>query len=328
MKRIRTGVIGVGNMGRHHARVYSQHHNIDLIGVYDVSKENRESVARGLKVEAFDSVDKLLEEADIVSIAVPTSLHFFYGMKAISSGKHILIEKPIASTIDQASALVKAARNKGVVLQVGHIERFNPAFQELKKILMGNIIEAIDIRRLSPFDGRINDADVVLDLMIHDLDIIQDLIGLDYKALNSLGRCVKSQEDVDYAVTSFQSKNNVIVTLTASRITEQKVREIAITTDSSYILTDLMERKITISRRTNLDYYQSNEHQTYRQENIIEKIFVPNAEPLQLELSHFVDCVLKGNKPMVDGEAGQRTLEMAIKVQDEIYGLILDKGIM
>jgi len=161
--------------------------------------------------------------------------------------------------------------------------------------------------------------------MIHDLDIIQDLVGFDHKSLNSVGRCVRSAANVDYAVATFQSNQDVIVTLTASRATEQKVRDIAITTNSSFILTDLMERKITISRRTNLNYYQSNEQQTYRQENIIEKVFVPNVEPLNAELGHFIGCILEDKTPLVDGEAGLRTLEMATKIQNVIYGLRLSE---
>jgi predicted dehydrogenase len=316
---MRIGVIGVGNMGRHHVRVYSQMNDVSLVGIFDANIENAAKVQQAYGCDAFANVEDLLKKVDAVSIAVPTSLHYKYATRAINHKVHVLVEKPIASTLEEGRMLQELAKKNKVVLQVGHVERFNPAVQELNRILEGERVLAIEARRLSPFDGRISDADVIQDLMIHDIDVVLSLVKVGVRDIQAVAFTVKSDKNVDHCTATMMTNQNQVVCLTASRVTEQKIRELAITTESAFILMDYMDRKITISRRTTLDFLLNVEKLNYRQENLIEKVYVPAVEPLVDQLAHFVGCIREGKSPFVDGEAGCLAMAVAERIREQVY---------
>ena len=228
-----------------------------------------------------------------------------------------MVEKPIAETIQQAEELVRMADERGRVLQVGHIERFNPAFIELKHVTEDMRLIGISIRRLSPFDTSNTDVDVIRDLMIHDLDLAVDVVGLEIEGITAWGRSI-STGTIDHAVASLSFRNGPIVTLFASRVTEQKVRAIEVIAKGAYVEADLLNKSVLVHRRTFPQYLDNHDITKYRQESIIERIHVPMSEPLMLELRHFVDCVRGNCLNQVPGRDGLRALQLAEAVASEI----------
>lgn len=324
MSKVRTGVIGVGNMGQRHCRVYASLPQARLVGVCDADPSAGRRVARQYDVPYFASADELLAQVDAVSLCTPTPTHHDLTMRSLASGVHVLVEKPIADSVGQAEALARAAEASGLVVQVGHIERFNPAYLELKAVLEGLTVVAINLRRLSPYAGSNTDVDVVLDLMIHDLDLVLDLMGQNPTLVDAYGLTAFSGA-VDHAVANLAFPGGPLVTVTASRITEQKVRFIEVTTLEAYLESDLLNKTILSHRHTTGQYL--NHHQRgvkYRQESIIERIHVPTFEPLFLELEHFVDCVRKAQSPRVPVSEAVRALRLALLIRDTINARLVD----
>lgn len=318
MDRIRVGVVGIGNMGRHHVRVYSQlRHMCKLIGVYDVNPEVACGIAETYKVKVFDNLQSMIEEVDAVSIAVPTIYHKDIALQFLTAGKHVLLEKPIATSIEEGQAIIDASRGGGLVLQIGHVERFNPAVREISNIVQQHIVRVVNIERLSPYDRRVADIDVIQDLTVHDIDIIESIFKPEIVHINAVGIKVKSPV-VDHAEITLLSKDNTVFSISTSRITEQKIRKMTITTDSAYIEMDYMDKKITISRRAAVAF-ESGENLRYRQENIIEKVFVPNQEPLMVQLEHFLKCIEMGREPIVTGEDGLKALQIIEQIRRIVY---------
>jgi len=319
MSRIKTGVIGVGNMGYNHVRVYNElFSDVELVGFYDIDKGKAQAVADRFNTRSFDTYENLLNHIQAVSITTPTSLHLDHGLKAARAGVHTLIEKPIAASYAEGSELNNEFSKRGLLLQIGHIERYNPAVVELKKIIETEEVLAINFRRLSS-DRRIHDTDIVHDLMIHDIDLMNWLVASPISSIYTAGLTnVLGKDSIDYAEGLLKFENGIIACLTASRITEDKIRTIDVHTSNSYIQVDCVSRSIQISRKTN--YRLDVGHDiTYRQENILEKVIVPQYEPLKAQLSDFIRCVQTGDESPVSGTSG---LE-AVKVADEISRLVL-----
>lgn len=324
MERVRVGVIGVGNMGQRHCRVYSGLPQAKLVGVCDTSPEVGTRVARQYGVPFYASVDRLLSHVDAVSIATPTALHYDLAMRCLARGVHILVEKPITDSLEEAGALARAAETSGLVVQVGHIERFNPTYLELKAVLKDVTVLAINLRRLSAYAGSNTDVDVILDLMIHDLDLALDLLGQEPDTVEAFGLTAFSGV-VDHAVAHLWVDAGPLVTITASRITEQKIRSIEVTAAEAYLEGDLLNKTISVHRHT-IGQYLSN-HQRgvkYRQEGIIERIHVPMFEPLFLELEHFVDCIVRHQSPRVPINDAVRSLRLAFLVRDVVSRRLID----
>jgi virulence factor len=230
---------------------------------------------------------------------------------------HVMVEKPIAETIEQAQQLVRMAGEQGLILQVGHIERFNPAFIELKHVAEGMTLVGVNMRRLSPFDTSNTDVDVIRDLMIHDLDLAVDLVGSELEGATARGRSI-STGAIDHAVASLSFRDGPIVTLFASRVTEQKVRAIEVIAKGAYIEADLLNKSVLVHRRTFPQYLDNHNITKYRQESVIERIHVPMFEPLMLELRHFVECVRDSRPSQVPGSDGLRALKLAEVVASEV----------
>jgi predicted dehydrogenase len=320
MEHLKVGVVGAGRMGQRHCRIYSNLRRVQLAGVCDINPERGEQAARLYDVPYCRDLDGLLDRVEAVSLVTPTPLHYEFAMRCLERGKHVLIEKPITETVEQAECLTRAAEANGKVVLVGHIERFNPAFIELKNVLEGMTTFAVNLRRLSPSEGSNLDVDVVLDLMIHDANLILDLMRQEPATLNAYGLSVFSGT-IDHAVAQLIFAGGPLVTLTASRITEQKVRSIEVTARQAYLECDLLNKSVMAHRHT-IGEYVSHAYRgvKYRQESIVERIQVPIFEPLFLELQHFVECVLDGKKPAVSARDGLEALRLARRVRDAVVG--------
>lgn len=326
--QLKVGVIGVGRMGARHCRVYSNMRKVHLFGVSDKNPEIGVKVARMYDVPFFKDPDELLAQVDAVSLAVPTPLHYEQAMNCINHGVNVLIEKPIAETVEQAEKLAKAASETGRVVTIGHIERFNPAYIELKNVVEGMDVITFDLRRLSPFEGSNKDVDVVLDLMIHDTNLVLDLIGKDPISMHAHGVKVFS-ENLDHACATLSFPNNILVTMTASRITEQKVRSLNVACRNAYLECDLLNKSILVNRSTTGEYQNANNRGVkYRQESVVEKIFIPGYEPLMLELQHFVDCVMGDCKTEVSANDGLKALKLATDIRNICLSQLTENNVL
>jgi virulence factor len=312
----RIGVIGLGRMGSQHCRVYSGLRRAQLVGVCDSNPEIGKRIGQRFEVPYYATVDELLDHVDAVSLVTPTPYHFEVAMHCIERGIHVMIEKPITETEEQASVLVNAAEKSGLVVQVGHIERFNPAYTELKNVLEDVNVLAVNFRRLSVYTGSNTDVDVVLDLMIHDTDLVMDLACDEPDVISATGIHVYSPE-IDYASAQLRFPTGPLMTLTASRVTEEKVRSIEVTAMEAYIEASLLNKTVTVHRRTSGQYLNNNSRGVkYRQEGIVESILVPVVEPLYSELQSFVDCMIEGKQPLVTPMAGLKALRLALQIRD------------
>jgi len=318
MKPIKVGVIGVGRMGKHHCRVYSSLRQVEFVGLYDVDARTADEVAQRYEVASFSTVEELLDRVDAVSVTTPTPCHFDIVTSCLNRSIHVLVEKPFTETLEQAEILTRAVDDSQAVVQVGHIERFNPAFLELKNVLETMPVLAMNFRRLSPFQGSNKDVDVVLDLMIHDLDLVLDLFGEQPRSMSAYGLIVMSNT-LDHAVAQLSYAPQPLISITASRITEQKIRSIEVTVGDAFLEVDLLNKNILIHRRSVGEYLNQNHHAVkYHQESIVERILVPNSEPLLLEIQHFLDCIVNHKPSRVGAQEGLRSLGLALEIRELI----------
>ena len=316
MSKVKIGVIGVGSMGKNHVRSYAAlKHLCDLKGVFDLDGERNIGIAESYGVEAYNSIDELMSEVDAVNIATPTTTHYDISMKAIDKGLHILIEKPITNSVEEAQAILSAAKKKDLIVQVGHIERFNPAIQALPDILKDEEIVALHVERMGPYDPRIDDTDVIQDLMIHDIDVVSSLVPGDITNVSATARKVDSENHVDYAVANLSLGNGAIATLTASRATKKKVRALSITTTNSYIELDYLQRKIVVTGRQDIMADSSE----YKRNNEYEETYSNDEEPLKSQLAHFINCINNGTRPLINGSDGLEALKLTKVIQHQVY---------
>lgn len=318
---IPVGVIGAGNMGSHHVRTYGSLGGIcELRGIFDLDAERCQAVAKQFDTQPFASVEELLGQVRAVSICTPSALHVEHALQALRAGVDVLIEKPVALTVAHARALrdTVAGCARRPVVQVGHIEHFNPAVREVAKLLEGERIVALELQRLSPFDGRIIDADVVQDLMLHDVHVLLALAGeRELADVHAVGRRVRSPELDDYAVATLTFADGLIGTLVASRVTEEKIRRLSATTEQSHVTVDYLRRTVERCRSTHLEL-DGGGSRTYRQESLLERVFVPIEEPLVAQLRSFLGCVRERTAPEVDLDMGIRCLAVVQAIRDSI----------
>jgi virulence factor len=317
MDSVRVGVIGTGRMGQSHCRVYSNLRNAKLIGICDSDAEVGKGISRKYDVLYFRDVDALLENVDAVSVCTPTPAHFDIVKRCLDQKIHVMVEKPFTENLEQAEALKDAASKAQVVVQVGHIEKYNPTFIELRKVLEGIDVLAMNFNRLSPFQGSNVDVDVVLDLMIHDIGLVVDMFKTDPLSMDAHGFSVFT-DTIDHGAATLIYEPEILLTLTASRVTEQKIRAISVTTRDAYIEADLLHKTIEVHRRTLGDYVNQKNSVQYRQESLIERIVVPAVEPLFLELQDFVTCITDSKTPQVTAEDGFNALRFVILLRDKI----------
>jgi len=310
MTPVKVGVIGIGNMGWHHARVLSLLRDAELVGVADPDAERGQ-----LAVDQFDcrwvaDYHDLLSEVEAVCIAVPTLLHHPVGMACLKAGVHVLIEKPIAASQEEAAELIQAAEAAGRLLQVGHIERFNPAFRELLKVVANEDVVVLEARRHSPNADRANDVSVVLDLMIHDIDLVLELAGAPVVRLAAAGGC-SAEGPIDYVNATLGFANGVVASLTASKMAHRKIRSLSAHCRASLVETDFLNRSLRIHRRAHQSISADHGELLYRNDGFIEEVITTSIEPLYAELEHFLQCVRGREVPAVDGLQASRALQLA-----------------
>jgi predicted dehydrogenase len=308
---VKIGVVGVGNMGLNHCRVLQNMKQADFIGVFDINMEKCKQVAEQYQVAAFSSYDELLKHVDAVVIAAPTTFHFQLTEQAILNGKHVLVEKPFVTSLKEAIQIIKMLQRSKVILQVGHVERFNPAVELSRRIMKPKNVIFIESRRLGASERNL-DVDVVLDLMIHDIDILLDFVKSPIKQISSVGYCLvhNGQPDIACALISF--RNGIIANLVASRISQEKVRTLTITEKKRIIKADYLTKELFVYLKTKSSFLQNS---SYRQEFILEKIMVPHVQALLVEIEHFIKSIQSSQPPIVGAHEGTNALEIALKIK-------------
>jgi predicted dehydrogenase len=305
MRKVRTAVIGVGYLGRFHAQKYAVLAAAELVAVVDANAENRARVAAETGCRAVADYRELLGEVDAVSIATPTPLHYPIALDCLEHGLHVLVEKPITTTTDEARALIDAAARAGRVLQVGHLERFNAAILALAGTL--STPRFVESHRLAPFKERGTDVNVVLDLMIHDIDLIQSLVGSPIESIDAVGRSVFSA-GLDIANARIRYANGCVANTTASRVSMKMERKLRLFQDDAYISIDLQQKVLTIVRKppagSDLPLGQV----------LIEERTYDQGDALRFEIEAFLRAIQDGTPPVVTGADGLRALETATRI--------------
>jgi len=308
-EKINVGVFGVGSLGIHHARIYSELEETELVGVYDADPQRAAEIAEMHGTVAYDSMEKLAADVEAASVVVPTHLHREVAGALIQTGLHLLVEKPIAATTAEAEEMVDLARQKGTILQVGHVERFNPVLGYLEKVTKDP--RFIEAHRLSPYppprEGlhpRGTEVSVVLDLMIHDLEVILHLVRSPIKEIRAVGVPVLSpSEDISNVRLLFE--NGCVANITASRISPERMRKIRVFLDDAYISLDYQDQSGAVHHKEGM--------QIKREDVPIEK-----GEPLALELRSFAQCVAGHDDPKVSGEHAAEALKLAVEILHSI----------
>lgn len=303
MKKVKVAVVGVGHLGKEHARIYAAKEGAELCGVVDVDIDRAKKIANTCGTNAFSSCEALYQQVKAVSIAVPTHLHYSIAIGFLKQGVNVLVEKPITRTTKEADELIRLARKHHVILQVGHSERYNSAIMELeKRIKSPRFIEA---HRLASYQPRGTEVGVVLDLMIHDLDILLYLVNSTPKHIEAMGVTVLSQDE-DIANARITFENGCIANITSSRLSQERMRKLRIFQDDCYISLDYIAQEID----------------TYRKKGkkiVHEKISPPKREPLALQLHDFLSSVRDGKPARISGEDGRRNLALALTIIRKIH---------
>lgn len=314
MKELRVGVLGVGHLGYHHARIYAAMDHVHLVGVADPSPERRAVAATDFEVPVFeDPLSLLAQGVDAVSVVTPTTTHEAVVLQCLEAGAHVMVEKPIAATEEEAERMVAAAAKHGRLMQVGHIERFNGAVLALEHALEHP--RFIECHRLSPFPGRGSDVSVVLDLMIHDLDIVLSLTQSEVTSIDAVGVAVFSSSE-DIANVRLRFASGCVVNLTSSRVSLEKLRKIRIFEDNAYVSTDYSAQEVLVYRKKPGPVPDG---ANPMEQISIEPLHVEKDEPLKLELTAFLECVRTGQKPLVSGEEGLRALRLARRIEAAMH---------
>jgi predicted dehydrogenase len=305
MKKIRVGVIGVGYLGQFHAEKYTNIPNVELVGIVDPDQARAAQIAKKVKAEAFKDAAKLFGRVDAVSIVVPTALHHAVAKQFLEQGVHVLLEKPITVALEQADELIDLASKRGLVLQVGHIERFNPAVTAVKALLKSP--RYLQAERSAPFTVRCTDVNVVLDLMIHDLDIVADLAGAEPVEVSAAGTSVITRE-IDTAIARILFKNGCVADVAASRVSDEKKRTLRVFDGDVLYSSDYQTQKAFLSRMGDGPV----------PELITTEISADRRDTLNEEIRAFVLSVENRSRPLVSGVEGRKALALARLISKNI----------
>ena len=302
MKNLRVGVVGVGHIGKNHARLYAETEAVDFAAIYDTDATTARDIARQYEVRATNSLEDFSELIDAASVATPTNSHFAIAQPLLEKGKHLLIEKPIAENTAEASQLAELAVQRQLVLQVGHVERFNPVLSALEaRLTHPRFIEA---HRLSPFPNRSTDIGVVLDLMIHDLEIILHLVRSPVQTIDAVGVPVLSPRE-DIANARLRFENGCVANITSSRISPERMRKIRVFQEDAYLSLDYQNQTGEIYRKVGGGIERT-------------EVEIEKEEPLKRQLLSFIECARAGLQPKVSGFEATAALELAVEITKRI----------
>jgi predicted dehydrogenase len=291
-------VVGVGSIGTHHARIFSGLENVELVGVVDIRAGQAENIASRFNCVPYTNHKEIMDSVDAVSIAVPTTVHHQIALDFLKNNKDVLIEKPITSTIQEAEELISEADRRNLILQVGHIERFNPGVS-----LISSMVDKprfIESHRMSPFLGRSTDIDVTLDLMIHDIDIILSLVNSEITDLRATGDKVLT-DNIDVAHAWIEFKNGCIAEAVTSRMASEKTRELKIFQQNAFLTLDYQEQEVSCYKKVNNSVGR-----------VVRK--AEESEPLMEQLRSYVECVKTRTRPVVSGHEGREALKVVLKI--------------
>ncbi|HEV2840351.1 MAG TPA: Gfo/Idh/MocA family oxidoreductase [Chthoniobacterales bacterium] len=302
MNKLRVGVVGVGHIGKNHARLYAALSGAQFTAIYDTDQARAQQVAGEFRVATAGSLQEFAEQVDAASIATPTNTHFEIAQKLLTQDKHLLIEKPIAENTAHASELAELAAGRRLVLQVGHVERFNPVLGALEKRLTNP--RFIEAHRLSPYPNRSTDIGVVLDLMIHDLEIILHLVRSPVQTIDAVGVPVLSRGE-DIANARLRFENGCVANITSSRISPEQMRKIRVFQENAYLSLDYQNQSGEMYRRTAEGLTK-------------EAVEIEREEPLKRQLASFLECAQTGRAPKVSGFQAAAALELAVEITKRI----------
>ncbi len=323
MNQLKVGIIGVGHLGALHAKMLADLPGVCLTGVYDLKSERAAKVAADTKTSAVADIHDLLRQVDAVTIATSTSEHFAAACLALEAGKHVFLEKPITETVAEAEELCRLAKEKGLMVQVGHIERFNPAILALEGYEIKPMF--VESHRLAQFNPRGTDVAVVLDLMIHDIDLILSFVQAPVAHVEANGVAVVS-DSVDIANARLQFENGCVANVTASRISQRKMRKMRLFQPSGYISIDFSEGLAEVFRLVGEDEPETEGTMMlgelgsgkYKRKIVYQQPEVKEVNALRYELELFAEAIMKGKRPVVSGEDGKRALEVASIILEKI----------
>ncbi len=309
-EKVKVAVIGVGYLGKFHAKIYSEHPDVDLIGVVDTRLDNAQEIANQYSTSAYTSQDEIIDKVDAVSIVVPTTYHYDVTMPFINAGVQVLLEKPIAATVAEAEQLVKAADDQNVLLQIGHLERFNAGIVALSELV--DTPRFIEAHRLGEFTVRATDVDVVTDLMIHDIDIILSLTKSEIKNVSAVGTKVLTDE-IDIANARLEFVNGSVANVTASRVSNKKFRRIRVFAPDKYMAVDFNAQNVEVITKTDK---QPDQPFAGLERKVLE---IQPVQPLDAEISDFIAAIKSSKTPTVSGHDGLAALAVANQIKDTIY---------
>lgn len=311
MGAIRAGVVGVGKMGEYHSGVLSELRDLKFSHVADVNEKRCQEIAKRFGATPTTNYKDLYGQVDVVVVAVPTALHYPVAKDFLNAGVHVLLEKPCTNDLDQARELFDLADRKNLILHIGHVERFNGAVQELHKLVQDPLF--VECKRMGPFAQRMKDDGVVLDIMIHDIDIVLNLLQSKVARTNVMGASVFTDRD-DLVNVQMEFENGCLANIIASRASQNKIRTLSVTQKESYILLDYTDQEIYVHRQSSSEHQLSKDALRYKQESLIERIFVHRDNPLKLEIQHFLDCVQNGTPRNVAVDKELYSLEIALNI--------------
>ncbi len=318
MEKIKVGVIGVGYFGQFHAEKYARMEGVELVGVADIDPSRARAVAKEVRTQPFFHHSELLDRVQAVSIAVPTPLHHGVAKDFLLRGIDVLLEKPISKNLEEADELITLAESKGLILQVGHLEQFNGPLLALEGIIRNPMF--IESNRLGPFLTRGTDIDIVLDLMIHDIDIILSWVEAKVKWFHAVGIPVLTPH-IDIANVRIEFENGCTANLTASRVSREKVRKIRLFQPNGYLSIDFLTQKVVFASK------KEGPGKETLPEILVQKIPVKKVDPLESEIQSFLQCVKNRKPPRVSGKDGKRALELALQIIHQIHEILEKKRI-
>jgi len=310
MKPVKVGVIGVGYLGRFHAEKYAGLPGAELVGIVDTDPETARQVAQKFNVPAFSSYRNLLDKVDAVSIVVPTKLHHEIAQEFLKSGVDVLVEKPMTTTIKEADELIETAKSAKCIFQVGHLERFNAALLSLDGIIKKPMF--VEAHRLAPFKDRGTDVDVILDIMIHDIDIILNIVGAPATSIHAVGVPVVSAEKNDIANVRLEFATGCVANVTASRISVKEMRKIRVFQQDAYLSIDFAAQQVEVYKKMDASGQYESPQISY------EQIDIQQRDSLQEELKSFLKSVQSRSVPEVPGEAGRNALKVALEIVEQV----------